>query len=161
MTLDVRRKTRPRSLLGKTGAAVKNGFTLIEVLIATAILSIAIVALANLFLLAIRKNAAASERTRLTARAQSKLEQLLALPYADPSLINGTDVVTIYNGFTNQKFTRSWTVQNNWPEGGCKTVTVTVLGFKGRGTSGYFGKRQVISVSGIKVQSLGGLFQNN
>ena len=49
------------------------GFSLIETLIAMFILAVAIIALANLFLLSIRKNARSAEQARITQAAQEKL----------------------------------------------------------------------------------------
>ena len=56
------------------------GFTLIEAVIAALILLVAIVFVAQLFVTALRQNATSRESTHATAIAQSKLEELNAMP---------------------------------------------------------------------------------
>jgi prepilin-type N-terminal cleavage/methylation domain-containing protein len=61
---------------------VDRGFSLLEVLVATVILSVAIVGLAQLALTAIRTNRAAETTTLTTLIASQKIEQLRALAWA-------------------------------------------------------------------------------
>ena len=63
----------------------ERGFSLLEALIATAILVVALVSLAHLFGLAIRNNIAARSTTTATVLAQQKLEELRALTWAELS----------------------------------------------------------------------------
>lgn len=63
-----------------------NGFTLVEVLIATTLLMMAWLATARLFTASIAAVAAAKALTRTTFLATEKMEQLRALPIDDPAL---------------------------------------------------------------------------
>lgn len=151
----------------------REGFSLIEVLVAMAILAIAIIALANLFLLSIRKNARSGEQSRLAVLAQDKLEELFALDYFNAALAPGnyTDVVTLDVGSNSRKFDRAWTIQQNVPEPNTKTITVTMQGFfsdtNGDGVRdpgenrGYIGRSNLVRVSLIKVGPLGGAVTRN
>lgn len=67
------------------------GFSLIEILIAMLILSIAIIALADLFLWAIRKNGQSSQMSKANQYAQEKLEELFATDFGTLSVNNNTD----------------------------------------------------------------------
>ena len=68
------------------------GFTLIEVLIAMAILSFGLIAVANMQVVAIQINSAANKLSRATTLVQDKVETLLALPFTDAALSDDTDV---------------------------------------------------------------------
>jgi type IV pilus assembly protein PilV len=81
----------------------KNGFTLIEVMIAMLILAIGILAVAKMQISAVKGNSAASGFTEATSFAQNKMEELVNLDYDDSGLNdtddNGND---INNSGTNQ-----------------------------------------------------------
>lgn len=71
------------------------GFTLIEVLIAIVILSIALLGLSSMNLYTIQGNNLARQETAAVALAQDKIEALKNLSYTDPQL---TDSVTGNDG---------------------------------------------------------------
>lgn len=141
--------------------APSTGFSLVEVLVATAILAIAIVALAQLFLLSFHKNAQASEGTKIAAAAQDKLEELLNLDYTSTALVNGADTVTFDTGRGRQTYDRTWTVATDAVDANTKTITVTVTGLETTPGKGYIGKRQEIIASSIMVGPLGGEIKKN
>ena len=58
-----------------------SGFSLIEALVATSILSVAVVSLANLLAMAARANAASRKTTRAVILAEQKMEQLKAMAW--------------------------------------------------------------------------------
>ncbi len=114
-------------------AKVKNGegFTLIEVIIAISILTIGILAVASMQISAINGNESASNLTGATTWGQDKVEELLALPYAN---------VTTGGPINQGIYTISWTATNcptaipaagncpaaNCPAANTKLIIVTV-----------------------------------
>jgi type II secretory pathway pseudopilin PulG len=72
--------------------ARESGFTLIEAVIAALILLVAIVFVAQMFVTAIRQNRSSRQYTHATAVAQSKLEELNAVPIGQ--LQYGGDLAT-------------------------------------------------------------------
>ena len=104
------------------------GFTLLEIVIAILILTIALLGLASLTSTIIKGNASNKTLTIATTLAKDKLEELRSLPLPEstiPSDYTGID----YWGAnldaatsTNAYFTRSWTASGTDPI----TITVTV-----------------------------------
>lgn len=133
----------------------EKGFTLLEILIAITILSVGLLALAEMTVYVIRSNAAGNKITKATVMAEDKLEQLRNLFHTDPTnttLSNGgdnNDVSTNIHSntalFTSPDHTdtcdsscsvtisttpqRVWNVADNTPVSGMKTVTV-IVGWK-------------------------------
>jgi len=64
----------------------ERGFTLVEVLVASVILAIALLALSSLFALGLKNNAVAKEDTVMAALVQDKLESLRRQPRAELEL---------------------------------------------------------------------------
>ena len=62
------------------------GFTIVEILIAIVILTIGLLAMANMHVLAMFVNSSARNLTESTALAQSKLEELIHLPFDNAEL---------------------------------------------------------------------------
>jgi len=99
------------------------GFTLIEVLVALVILSIALLALASLMVSATKYNSAGGHLTEAVTFAQDRLETLRITYWNDTK--DGTDTVL---GATGISYTRNWTVTANPapPNDTLKTARVTV-----------------------------------
>jgi type IV pilus assembly protein PilV len=93
------------------------GFTLIEILIAISILTIALLGLASVTVMIIKSNTFSKTMTTATTLADDKMEQLKKTSYA--ALSSGTDTL-------ESIYTRTWTVTQNSPATGMKTVVVTV-----------------------------------
>ena len=109
-----------------------NGFTLIEVLIAMAIFSIGILAVASMQLWNVKNNTTGNITTLATLLARDQMEQLKNV--ADvTTLASGTDPNNPVdeNGNAGGIFTRSWVITN--PLGGSATrqIQVTVSWTKG------------------------------
>jgi Tfp pilus assembly protein PilV len=85
-------------------------------MIAICLLSFALLALAQLQIVAVRDNAFASGMTAAATLAQDKIEELMGQPYA--SILAGQD--------NPGQYTRQWNVDNDIPTAGMKRVTVTV-----------------------------------
>jgi prepilin-type N-terminal cleavage/methylation domain-containing protein len=62
------------------------GFSLLEVIVATSLLTVAVAALAQLFVVAVRANASARTTTYASVLAQQKMEQLRGLTWGFDSL---------------------------------------------------------------------------
>jgi prepilin-type N-terminal cleavage/methylation domain-containing protein len=95
-----------------------NGFTLIEMLIALVILSVAFLALAGLMAQTTRNNSFGGHITEAATFAQDKLEELRAISWL--TIVPGSDKKMGSNG-TN--YDRIWRVASN---GNVKTITVTI-----------------------------------
>lgn len=120
------------------------GFTLIEVLVAMAIFSIGILAVASMQLAGTKGSSSARLSTEAAVLAQDQMESLIALEYDpiapvqgfDPAL-NGTRAVTYSN-----RYTVDWTVAQNTLNGialpnDCLGITVTVTWPSGGGQRSY------------------------
>ncbi|MBM4255932.1 MAG: type II secretion system protein [Deltaproteobacteria bacterium] len=93
------------------------GFSLLEILVALTVFSIASVALTLGVTTSIRTNATSERLTQATILAQDKLEALLA---SNPTLLAGSDV-------PRAGFTRTWTILFDTPQPGVAQVNVSVV----------------------------------
>lgn len=93
------------------------GFTLLEVIVAIAILTFGLLAVASMQIGAIQGNSFAGRVTEGTTWAQDKLEELIALSYDD---LNHDDSPEQQGGYTV-----AWTVGNG-PVANTKLITVSV-----------------------------------
>ena len=96
------------------------GFTLIEVLIAVFLLSVAFLSAAALTTTIIKGNLSSQTLTIATTLAKDKIEEFKADSYA--SLSGGTDGWNAAGTASGSYFSRAWTVTGTDP----KTITVTV-----------------------------------
>jgi prepilin-type N-terminal cleavage/methylation domain-containing protein len=89
-----------------------NGFTLLEVMIALAIFSIGILALANLQIQSTNQNSSARKYTDAVAAAQQQIELLMGVPFTNGGLVSGQPVDTVGNQLTNivNLYTIQWNV---------------------------------------------------
>jgi type IV pilus assembly protein PilV len=98
----------------------KEGFTLLEVLVAISILSFGLLAVASMQVAAIQGNSVAHTVTEGTTAAMDRIEQLAALPYNDADLDAGTHTETQDN------YTIEWVVVDPGTVANTKVITVTV-----------------------------------
>jgi type IV pilus assembly protein PilV len=101
-----------------------NGFTLIEILIATVIITVATLGVASLTGGVIRGNSFSNQLTTATTLAQDRLEQVKRVSYANSGTIAGTEDYGIIANYSGYK--RVTSVDNNTPASNMKTVTVIV-----------------------------------
>ena len=111
----------------------EDGYSLIEVLIAITIFAVGLLAIAGMQTSAIRMNSTAGKLTNLSTWGMDKIEELSALPYADPWLETaGNPPGNDSAGNTHQEvsgdYTISWTVTDDNPLPNTKNITVTVTG---------------------------------
>jgi prepilin-type N-terminal cleavage/methylation domain-containing protein len=104
------------------------GFTLVEFLIATVILTFGLLALINLQLTSIQGNSDSKEMTRAIFLAEKKMEQLKNTPYGSLSIGTTQDASNPMNGLGQSGgiFNRSWVIQNYSGSSFMKQVTVNV-----------------------------------
>ena len=105
-----------------------SGFTLIEVMITTVVLSIAFLATFASVMAVINGNDFSKRMAVATMLAQDKLEELKNLSYTDSNLSAGdhpasSETLTLTGGGS---YTRRWNVAVDTPATGMKTMTITV-----------------------------------
>jgi len=76
------RRTAPR----------ESGLTLVELLIALALLGFVLLGIAPLFIASMKSNFSANEYTSINVLARDRLEQLMNLPFTDPQLTPGVKI---------------------------------------------------------------------
>jgi type IV pilus assembly protein PilV len=103
------------------------GFTLIEIMIAVAIISIGLLALGGLQVSLIRGNALSQRMTAAVSVAEQAVEQIKKTPYANIQSESPTQVTA-----SGLKFTSQVDVTNDTPLTNTKTITVTVTWSDGR-----------------------------
>ena len=96
------------------------GFTLVESMLALAIMSVGLLALAGLQITALRGNALSRSMTTAVSIAEQRLEQLKNTPYSDIQAEAATQVTA-----SNLHFTRQVTITNG-PLPNTKSVSVLV-----------------------------------
>ena len=100
------------------------GFTLIEVLIALVILSVAFLALAGLMVQTTKNNSFGGRITEAATFAQEKLEEFRAIGWE--KIIPNTSGIDYPDGATGIVYTRNWRVTPNPANGNLKEITVTI-----------------------------------
>jgi len=107
----------------KTRICEKNGFTLIEVLIALVILSIGILGVAQMQISAIQGNANARKRSEILIAAQKQIEEMMQEPYEDlkdDDTLGHSDDNTIPEDYTLKYIVTSTS------SGECKKIEVSM-----------------------------------
>ena len=117
------------------------GFSLIEVLVAMVIFSLASLAVSKLMVSSSSFVAENAESTHAVALAQQKLENLRNLRYLDLATSSETRLASEWKGVP---FTIAWVVNNDTPITGTKTVNVTVS-WTSKGQSRSYATRSVYS----------------
>ena len=125
----------------------KDGFTLIEVLIAMAILAIGMMAVISMQLSAVRNNTKGDLITRATLLAKQKMEELKSVSSVT-TLTNGSEDDIDQSGQSGGIFDRSWTITN--PLGGSATRQLAgTVEWAYRGVSSSVVLRSITEGSGI------------
>ena len=103
------------------------GFTLIEVMITVAVLSIGLLALASMQITAVNDNASSSHRTEASTWAQDKMEALMALPFTHDNLTQTTPGNPHSDPTQpSDDYEISWTVDDDISLPDTKQITITV-----------------------------------
>ena len=77
-----------------------DGFTLLEVLVATGLVGLVALAVAPLMLMAVQTSAVAQEITELTNSGTEQMEALRALPFTDGQLAAGGSIISSDAGYS-------------------------------------------------------------
>ena len=109
-------------------ATDRNGFALIEVLMAMVIFTVGILALTGLQVTTISGNAEARMQTEATAFGAKVVEQLRSLPFDHDDLVPTVHPHSL-PASGSRPYTVDWTVRADTPVNGTKTVRVTVTPF--------------------------------
>jgi len=102
----------------------RKGFTVAEILIAAAVLSLAILAIAGMFPTAYQNVTYGGRITQATNLAGQKMEELKNSSYA--SLIVSSTPYNDPNNPIEGIFSRSWKIEDSGLPAGLKRITVTV-----------------------------------
>ena len=100
----------------------REGFTLIEVLIAISIFAVGILAIAGMQIKSINLKSAARMQTEATTAAVDCMERLLSLPYEHPDLDESSGTQQTQVG----AYTVFWQITDESPISWCKTISVWV-----------------------------------
>jgi prepilin-type N-terminal cleavage/methylation domain-containing protein len=108
----------------------ERGFTLIEVLIAMVIMTIALVAMAELMAITLRIQMLGRNETASVRLVQSKIDQLVAVNFSSATVAVGGSLssdVTNYNDTPTAGYKRRWQIAAIAGETRVRTLTVTVI----------------------------------
>jgi len=108
----------------------ERGFTLIEVLIAMVIMTIALVAMAELMAITLRIQMLGRNETASVRLVQSKIDQLVAVNFTNASVAIGgslTSDVANYNDTPTAGYKRRWQIAAIAGETRVRTLTVTII----------------------------------
>ena len=114
-----------------SGLRNSNGFTLIEIIVALVILTIALLGLISTTVMVVKGNSFSKTMTTATTLAKDKLEELKSTNYASLSAGSTTDYAkadSTQQGTQTAEsmYTRTWTINSNSPATDMKTVEVNV-----------------------------------
>ena len=76
------------------------GFTLLEVIVATGLVGLVALAVAPLMLMAVQTSAVAQETTELTSIGTEQIQTLRALPFTDQQLAAGGSIISSTAGYS-------------------------------------------------------------
>ena len=105
----------------------ERGFTLLEILVAVTLMSVALLGMAGLTAALVKGNDFSSRVTMASTLAQDKMEDMTKLGYANTDVAD-TTFTEDYNTIPNFPFYKRVTLTDvDNPAAGMKTVTVTVF----------------------------------
>jgi prepilin-type N-terminal cleavage/methylation domain-containing protein len=110
------------------------GFTLVEVLVSTLVLTIGLVGVAGLLTVTVQAQIGARESARSVRLAQEKVDELMKLPFATPALSIGGNLdanAANYNDTPVAGITRRWAVTAG-PTDDTRVITVRVVNMRAR-----------------------------
>lgn len=112
------------------GAGREEGMSLIEVLVATTVVSLSLLAIATMYLSALSLSAASGEYSVAVNLAQERIEFLRNQPFGSADLAPGTTTEVL--GATFDGYRRDTEVMDDTPQPEVKQITVSVSMPSGR-----------------------------
>ena len=103
----------------------RDGFTILEILVALGILAFGILAVASMQTASLSGTSKAQSGTDGTAVAMAQLEQLMALNYSDSNLTDGSHPSTPMTDATG-RYNIEWFCDNDVPVPNTKTIQVVI-----------------------------------
>ncbi len=127
----------------------QDGFTLIEVMVALAIMSIGVLSIGIAQLSALRLSSMSNRLSQAMYLAEEQMEIFRSMPWGPTFSIAAVDVPDPAGPLfpvagDSAQFTRSWTITPNQPPHNLTEITVTVVWTNATGT------RQTAALRGIK-----------
>ena len=113
-------------------ATREGGFTLVEVLISSLVLTVGLVGIAGLLTVTTQAQIGARESARSVRLAQAKMDELMKLPFATPAIAVGGNLaanVANYNDTPVAGITRRWAVVAG-PTDDTRLITVRVVNMR-------------------------------
>jgi prepilin-type N-terminal cleavage/methylation domain-containing protein len=111
--------------------STERGFTLIEVLIAMVILTIALVSMAELMAITLRMQMLGRNETSAIRLAQSKIDELVAVDFTNATVSVGgsltADVNNYFDTLNAEGFKRRWQIAAIGGEPRVRTLTVRMI----------------------------------
>ena len=105
-----------------------HGFTLVEVLLALALLFVGVVAAAPMFIFAMKETAAGADMGSVGAAAVDRMELLRASDfYSLPAGGSLTSNVSGYSDASNARYTVRWQITDNGTPATVKTISVRTI----------------------------------
>ncbi len=126
-----------KSFFRKRWFSQDGGFSLVEVLVSTVVLTVGLVAMAELLAIATKMHADASEASRASQYAQTKIDELVKLNMATAAAVqvNAADTLStnVANYFDTPMagVTRRWRVQAG-PVANTRLLTVRIVNLRAR-----------------------------
>ncbi|MEO7135672.1 MAG: prepilin-type N-terminal cleavage/methylation domain-containing protein [Vicinamibacterales bacterium] len=108
----------------------EHGFTLIEVLIAMVILTVALVSIAELMAITLRMQMMGRNETAAVRLAQSKIDELVAVDFAGANVAVGGSLTADVDGYNDEAapgYKRRWTIAAITAEDRVRTLTVRII----------------------------------
>ena len=138
----------PKARIGN--ATDERGSTLIEVLIATLIFTVAFLNIAEMVMYSVTVTRNADMTTSLTAAAVDKLEELRSLDFNDAGLTAVAPTDPQEDPMpTNPDVARMWIIEDDFPYAGLKRITVVTTMM-----STTFGANRSLTLVAIKADNL-------
>lgn len=130
-------------------AHTQAGFTLIEVMVAFAIMSIGVLSIGLAQLSALRLSSTSSRLSQAMYLAEEQMETFRSMPWGATFTLAATDVPDPGNPLlpvagNSAQYNRSWTIQPNQPPHGLTEITITVTWTNSTGV------RQSAALIGLK-----------